>query len=162
VPNGRWQILRKSRSTGRPPWQGLRRVIGRRTVQSPGRKQVGRLVLSGIAAHAENIAALGNVRQSRIWRIGAERRLLSSASNASANLMPTRRRMPQNTILISRQASPSSTPRSHFPVPARFVRRSPQGDYRDCSTALCGFFSFPSNKFWLKPLVVSTRRLLDA
>ena len=34
----------------------------------PGRKQVGRLVLNGIAAHAEDIAALGIVRQSRIWR----------------------------------------------------------------------------------------------
>jgi class 3 adenylate cyclase len=31
--------------------------------------QVGRLVLNGIAAHAEDIAALGNVRQSRISRL---------------------------------------------------------------------------------------------
>jgi hypothetical protein len=39
--------------------------------------------------------------------------------NVIANLMPTRRSIPQNTILISRQASPSSTPRR--------ISRSPQG-----------------------------------
>jgi hypothetical protein len=53
----------------RSPWQSLRRVIGRRTVQSPGRKQVGRLLLNWIAAQAEEIAAVGIVRQSRIWRL---------------------------------------------------------------------------------------------
>ena len=75
-------------------------------VQSPGRKQVGRLVLSGIAAHAEDIAALGIVRQSQIWRLEPSDVYIISI-NASANLMAIRRSIPQNTILISRQASSS-------------------------------------------------------
>jgi len=73
-------------------------------------EKVGRLVLNGIAAHAEDIAALGIVRQSRIWRL-EPRGIYISSINASVNLMPTRRIIPQNTTLISRQASPSSTPR---------------------------------------------------
>ena len=96
IPNGLWQILRKSRSTGRLPWQSLRRVIGRRTVQSPCRKQVGRLVLNGIAAHAEDIAALGTVRQLRIWQWEPSDFYIIQI-NAIANLMPTRRSIPQNT-----------------------------------------------------------------
>ena len=75
--------------------------------ESLGRKQVGRLVLNGIAAHAEDIAALRIVRQSRIWRLEPSGIYIISI-NASANLMPTRRSIPQNTILISRHASPSS------------------------------------------------------
>ena len=38
-------------------------------------KQVGRLVLNGIAAHAEDIAALGIARQSQNLAIGADRYL---------------------------------------------------------------------------------------
>ena len=78
--------------------------------ESLGRKQVGRLVLNGIAAHAEDIAALGIVRQLQIWRLEPSGIYIISI-NASANLMPTRRSIPQNTTLISRHASPSSSSR---------------------------------------------------
>ena len=63
--------------------------------------------LIGIAAQAEDIAAVGIVRQSQIWRLEPSGIYIIKI-NASANLMPTRRSIPQNTTLISRQASPSS------------------------------------------------------
>ena len=138
IPNGLWQILGKSRSAGRAPWRGLRRVIGRRTVQSLGRKQVGRLVANWIATHAEDIAALGIVRQSRIWRAEPSGIYIVQIK-AIANLMPTQKDS-QNTTLISRHASPSSNRISRSLH--GFVRRSPQGDYMDCSTALYGIFCF--------------------
>jgi hypothetical protein len=65
------------------------------------------LVLNVIAAHAEDIAALGIVRQLQIWRLEPSGFYIIKI-NASANLMPSRRSIPQNTILNSRQASPSS------------------------------------------------------
>ena len=60
------------------------RVVGRRTAEPLGRKQVGRLVLNGIAAHAEDIAALGIVRQSRNLAIGAEQYLYDPVRRISA------------------------------------------------------------------------------
>jgi hypothetical protein len=59
--------------------------------------------------HAEDIAALRIVRQLQIWRWEPSGIYIINI-NASANLMPSRRSIPQNTILNSRQASPSSTP----------------------------------------------------
>ena len=85
--------------------------------------------------------ALRIVRQLQIWRWEPSGIYIINI-NASANLMPSRRSIPQNTILNSRQASPSSTPRRTSKSPARFVRRSPQADFRDCSTALCSIFCF--------------------
>ena len=52
--------------------------------------------------------------------------------------MPTRRRMPQNTILISRHASPSSNRISRSP--ARFVGAAPQRDYRKLFYSPSGIF----------------------
>ena len=86
---------RAVRRGGRPGHR-ICRSVGRRTAEPLGRKQVGRLVLNGIAAHAEDIAALGNVRQSRIWRLEPSGIYIIKI-NASANLMPSRRSIPQNT-----------------------------------------------------------------
>jgi len=139
-PNGPWQILGKNRSAGGPPGHRTCRSVGRGIAEPLGRKQVGRLVLGGIAAHAEDIAALGIVRQSRIWRLEPSDIYIIKI-NASANMMPTRRRMPQNTILINRQASPSSAPRR--------ISRSLHGSAEQRRKDYRGLFYIPMRHFLL-------------
>ena len=52
-----------------------------------------RLVLNGIAAHGENIAALGIVRQSQIWRLEPSGIYIIKI-NASANLTSKQKKYP--------------------------------------------------------------------
>ena len=76
-------------------------------------------------------------RESGDWSRGVS---YTTRINARANLIPTRRRMHQNTILINSHASPSSNRISRSP--ARFVGAAPQRDYR-------GLFYSPMRHFLL-------------
>jgi hypothetical protein len=96
-----------------------------------------------MAAHEADIAALGIVKQSRIWRLEPSGIYIIKI-NATANLMPSRRSIPQNTILINSHASPSSN-RISWSLRGAWVQRRNEITnvfHRQC--VIFGFF-FPTN-----------------
>jgi hypothetical protein len=118
------------------------------------------LVLNGIAAHAEDIAALEMVRQFANLAIGAKQYLYHQ-HQCQCQPSAYQKKDAPNTILISRQAV--TIVQSHFAAPCtRFVGSAPNEITEFFPQAMQYFLPFLSNKFWLQRLAVSTWRSLDA